>query len=133
MILVILVSCVLTHSTLAFADTIEPKYIGTFYHGESFTEGSGNELIPSVYLKPNSKDTFDKVVIKFKITKVSTGDVCYNKSFTTYYNESQKRFSKTITFSAPSKGTYRLATTYKCYKDGTLIETINGVTKTATY
>lgn len=133
MILMVFASCTFSYGETAFADTGESRYIGTAVHSESFTRGSGAELIPNVYLMPNSKDTFDKVVIRLKITKTSTDAVCYNQSFTTYYNETRKWFSKTITFTAPSRGKYRLNTTYKCYKDGNLIETISGVAKTVTY
>lgn len=133
MIIIVLVSCTFCYSATVFADTIEPRYVGTFLHSESFTKGSGAELIPSVYLKPNSEDTFDRVVIRLKITKTSTSTVCYNQSFTTYYNATRKWFSKSVTYTAPSKGEYKLNTTYKCYKDGVLIETINGVEKTLVY
>lgn len=113
--------------------SVEPAYVGTFVHAESFTEGSGASLIPKVYLTPKSEDSFDKVVIRLQIVKATTGAECYDKSFTTYYNATRKWFMKTVTFTAPSKGTYRLNTTYKCYKDGKLIETIKGVARTATY
>ena len=121
------------YGTTNIDDKGESRYVGTFVHSESFTKGSGATLIPKVYLTPKADDTFDKVIIKFQIVKLSTGTEHYNKSFTTYYNDTRSWFSATTNFTAPSRGTYQLNTTYKCYKNGKLIETIKGVARTATY
>lgn len=133
LLLIFITSCSFCFATTETNDEIEPRYIGTFYHSESFTAGSGATLIPKVYLKPKYETSFDKVVIKLRITKVSTGTEYYNRSFTTYYDDVRNWFAVTSSFTAPSRGQYKLKTTYKCYKSGTLIETIEGVTKYATY
>ena len=133
MMTIICASTTFGYGAVVQEPSVEPAYIGTFVHSESFTEGTGAALIPKVYLKPKTADSFDKVVIRLQIVKTSTGTEYYDKSFTTYYDSTRRWFMKTVTFTAPSKGTYRLNTTYKCYKDGDLIETIKGVAKTATY
>ena len=133
MVMFLFTSSGVCYGATASEPSVEPAYIGTFIHAEAFSEGIGANLIPKVYLTPKSADSFDKVVIRLQIVKATTGVEYYDKSFTTYYNATRKWFMKTVTFTAPSKGTYRLNTTYKCYKDGELIETIKGVARTATY
>lgn len=114
------------------ADSISPKYIGTFLHIESFTS-SGAILTPETILKPKEETSFDKVIINIRIKKVTTGTEYYNKNFTTYYDTVRNRFYATTNFVAPSKGAYRMDSTYRCYKNGELIETIKGDVKSTTY
>ncbi|MEY8367323.1 hypothetical protein AALA24_01015 [Anaerovoracaceae bacterium 42-11] len=127
-----------TSTSLCFGETrseegIEPKFVGTFLHIESFTEGSGATLVPKAILKPKEDNSFDKVIINIKIKKVSTGTEYFNKSFAPHYDTVRNWYCATTDFTAPSKGTYRMDSTYKCYKGGKLIETLKGDPKTATY
>lgn len=123
---------VLSTATLCYGQTspvnpIEPAYVGTGMHSESFTINGGVST-STAYLMPKRSDSFDKVTINIKITKATTDIVYYNKTFTTYYDSVRDWFRVSKDYTLPSKGTYRMDSTYKCYKDGKLIETIKGAT-----
>lgn len=132
-IIMLFASTSLCYGQETFEEGIEPKYVGTFYHIESFADNSGATLIAEAILKPKEENSFDKVVINIQIKKVTTGKEYLNKNFTTYYDTLRNRFYAKTSFTAPLKGTYRMNTIYKCYKSGKLIETINGEPRVATY
>lgn len=114
-------------------NTVEPAYIGTAVHVEKFTVASGGLSTSVAYILPKSSTSYDKVTINIKIAKATTGTVYYDKTFTTYYDSVRGWFRVSKDYQLPSKGTYSMDATYKCYKGGTLIETITGVTRVDSY
>lgn len=128
----------LSNISICFGQAVEnrdvsPKYIGTVMHTELFKMDSNGEFRTETSLYPKYDTSYDKVVISIKITRNATDTVVYNKTFTTVYNEIRDWFSVSTTYNTAIKGLYSMDATYKCYKDGKLIETIKGVTKTAIY
>lgn len=111
----------------------EPAYVGTAVHVEKFTVASGGLSTAVAYTMPKNESSYDKVIINIKIAKATTGTVVYDKSFTTYYDSIRDWFRVSKDYQLPSKGTYSMDATYKCYKNGKLIETIKGATKISSY
>ncbi|MGC2872595.1 hypothetical protein ACDL92_04780 [Ihubacter sp. mB4P-1] len=135
--LLLVLILVLSTATLCYGQTspvnpIEPAYVGTAMHVESFKINDGVSTSVA-YILPKTKTSFDKVTINIKIAKATTGVVYYDKTFTTYYDSIRGWFHVSKDYTLPSKGTYSMDATYKCYKDGKLIETIKGATKISSY
>lgn len=129
LILIISFSTVsLSYGQTGSENVVEPAYVGTSLHTEKFNVDSDGLSTSVAYLVPKSETSFDKVVINIKIAKATTDEVCYNKTFTTYYDSIRGWFRVSKNYTLPSKGVYSMNATYKCYKNGKLIETIKGAT-----
>lgn len=126
-IVMVLGTASLCYGQTAPVNPIEPAYVGTGMHTESFKIVDGVST-STAYLVPKTETSFDKVTINIKIAKATTGTVYYNKTFTTYYNDVRGWFYVSKDYQLPSKGTYSMDATYKCYKNGSLIETVKGAT-----
>lgn len=114
-------------------ESIVPMFVGTFSHSEVFKKNTAGVLYAETALTPKEKGSFDKVVITIKITKISSGTVVYNKSFTTSYSDIRNRFFKSVTYTPSTRGAYLMEAKYKCYKNSKIIETLNGVPISASY
>lgn len=130
--LLLVVGVVLSTASMCYGQTsnvrpAEPAYVGTGMHTESFKILDGVSTSVA-YLVPKTATSFDKVTINIRIEKATTGTVYYNKTFTTYYNDIRGWFRVSKDYKLPSKGTYSMDATYKCYKNGKLIETVLGET-----
>ena len=114
---------------------IKPAYekvgdIETYFKIDANGKASMMCYITSV--NSNNSAEIDKVTVTFKISKID-GTVVHNRTFQAPYNQTLKRFECLKTFDLNRRGNYRLNATVKCYKNGTLIETIKSPALSDTY
>ncbi|MBE6030329.1 MAG: hypothetical protein E7225_01845 [Clostridiales bacterium] len=103
-------------------EEVEPLYIGTTSAIINLNISNGDATM-TANLIPVSDSVFDRVNITIELYKGNTS--VYKGSFNTYYDDIAGKFKKTVTEELDSKGSYYAKATFKCYKSGTLIETIN--------
>lgn len=78
----------------------------------------------SATIVPKSATVLDKVVMTFKVKNYVTKNTVHQETVTTYYNQAKNEFEAQSSCNVPAIGTYYLEVTYKCYKSGSLVETI---------
>ena len=71
----------------------------------------------------------DKVVITAKVRNYMSDSIVHQSTMTTYYDNLKNEFKCQGDCTGPSVGPYYVDVTYKCYKNGTLLETITGQTE----
>ncbi|MCI9639189.1 MAG: hypothetical protein HFE72_03515 [Emergencia sp.] len=103
--------------------TVEPMYVATQSHSETFTISSNGLAKMDVALAPFSSTILDRVNVTLSI-KNSSGTSIYNKSYDMTWSSIYARFKLTKECQLSKSGTYEFQATYKCYKNNSLIETI---------
>lgn len=135
MFLVILLILSFTASCFAATgsdDGISPNYIGTDYATTTFKINTSGIATMRGGLSPKNSTVIDKVTMQFVI-KNSSGTSVYNKTYTATWDSLYAQYIAEKTYQLSSKGTYTLQVTYRCYKNGALIETIRSATISKTY
>lgn len=111
---------------------INPCYVGTKSHTEIFNISSSGVATMNVALAPFNTTTIDEVKATLVI-KNSSGTNVYNKTYNLPWNSLYASFKVIKEYQLPEKGTYSFRVTYKCYKNGSLIETIKSSSIFKTY
>lgn len=127
--LVIMLCMILTGSyCMAASDGelggISPYYVGTQTTNEIFNISSSGVASMTTSLTPKKSVGVDEVKVTLKI-KNASGVVKYNKTYTATWSDLYGAFRLSKTYQLPGSGSYQFQATYKCYKDGSLLETIN--------
>lgn len=131
LMLVILISSGTVSYAAAIEDggNLELQYIGVFNHLEDLMEGLGWKLNMYAEVVPRNESVLDKVVMDMKVINYATGNSIHEEKFATYYDVVTDSFYAESSCTVSMPGTYYLDVTYKCYKNGSLIETITGRSK----
>lgn len=111
-------------------NSVDIMYIGTSRHFESLTSKTGNSLAFYGQLTPKSAGSYDNVKVTLKVVNFVTNTTVHNESQSVFYDSLGGYFMAKSSCIVPMGGTYYLDVTYKCYKNGVLIETITGVSST---
>lgn len=115
--------CFAASSTEVENSIVQPMYVATQSHTETFTISTNGLAKMNVELAPFSKTTLDRVNVTLSI-KSSSGTSIYNKSYDMTWNSVYARFKLTKEYQLHKNGTYEFQATYKCYKNNSLVETI---------
>ena len=135
MTLALMLMLIVSTGTVSYAASIDDggeldlQYIGVTDHTETFLEGLNMKVNYSATIVPKNENALDKVVVTFKVIHYINGNTVHQETVTTYYDEYKDQFKAQGSGTVPTIGTYYLDVTYKCYKNGTLIETITGQSK----
>ena len=105
-------------------ENLQPQHVGAANHSESITKGMGLKVNYSGTIVPKNATVLDKVVMTFKVRNYITDGIANQETVTVYYDETKNQFKGQGSCSVPTIGTYYLEVTYKCYKNGSLIDTI---------
>lgn len=108
---------------------VEPMYVATQSQIAIFTISSKGLATMNVSLIPFTKNSLDRVNVTLNI-KNSSGTSVYNKSYDTSWSSISASFKLTKEYQLSKSETYEFQATYKCYKNGSLIETIKSEFKT---
>ena len=129
LILVLIPSTGISHAAAIKDSTIDLQYIGTSKHMESISSKLGMNLSFFGQLVPKSEDSYDRVKVTFKIVNFVTNTTVHSEFMEMTYDDLFHFYFAESDCTAPMTGTYYLEATYKCYKNGDLIETIIGQSK----
>lgn len=113
-------------------DVIQPYYVGTQAINQYFQISSSGKATMEAFLTPKSTALVDEVKVSL-IIKNNAGASIYNKTYTAEYNRLFNEYQITKNYQLPSKGSYQFQAIYKCYKNGSLVETINSSYMTDSY
>lgn len=102
---------------------ISPQYVVTSYHTEEFTVSNSGMVFMKGRLEPVSSDAVDQVEVTLTI-KNEAGTAVYNKTYDATWSSVDKIYSVAKNCQLGEAGRYTFRATYKCYKNGSLIETI---------
>lgn len=116
----------------ALIENAKPYYVETQSITELFTINSTGKASMKAILVPISSSSIDEVKITLKI-KDNLGVNVYSKTFSAEWNSLFGRYELFKNYQLPKKGTYNFQAIYKCYKNGSLVETINSPYKTDSY
>ena len=93
---------------------------------------SGSKATATVYVTPKSSTSIDYMTVKASVMK--SGSSTAVKSWSqTIQPTSNNTFYFSESTSVSSRGTYYVKATIKCYKNGSVIDTLNAESDTATY
>jgi len=133
--IVFLVIIILSTSAFAAEKPTEPVDLNYVYAKECFTifsiDSDGMATMEGT-IKPKTSTVIDEVKVTFTIDKLSGSNV-YNKTWNASWSVLFGGYKEEQEYQLPRKGAYILHTTFKCYKNGKLIETISGNDVTKTY
>lgn len=107
------------------------RYVGTYMHMETLQISSSGKATMKARLEPKTEDSIDEVVVTIKL-KNPNGIVLHNETYDATWSSVAFQYQVTDSESVATRGKYTMSVTYKCYKDGSLLETISGST-TDTY
>ena len=111
---------------------IAPCYVATRSHTESFNISSSGVATMNVALAPFNTSTIDEVKATLVI-KNSSGTNVYNKTHNLPWNSLYASFKTIKEHQLTKKGVYSFQVTYKCYKNGSLVETIKSTSILKSY
>ena len=131
-LLVIVIFSVSAFAAVKPTETAELNYICVKEYGTKFIIDSDGTATMRGILLPKTSTAVDEVKVTFTIDK-SSGSNVYNKTWNASWDRSFEEYKAEKDYKLPSKGTYILSTKFKCYKNGKLIETVNGNDITKTY
>lgn len=132
LMLVFISSTVSVYAAVAGGTEIDLQYIGTSSCVADIEKGLNRDVSFSGYLYPHEKGTFDTVVITLRVKNFASGSAVYDETFVTSYGILEGGFVSSDDCTVPTVGSYYLDVTFKCYKAGTLIETITLKSKMVT-
>lgn len=127
MLMLLIIASSITAGYAAVVDdgeSLKPKYVGAADHSESIIKGMGLKVNYSGTIIPKNATVLDKVVMTFKVRNYVTDGIANQETVTAYYDETKNQFKGQGSCSVPTIGTYYLEVTYKCYKNGSLVDTI---------
>ena len=107
------------------SENISPYYIGTSEVVCDITSALGMQLRLYAGLEPKTSASVDDVRITMKVINFVSGGVVQNKTYVAEYNYLTNYYEAKDTCTAITPGSYYLQITYKAYKNGVLLETIN--------
>lgn len=117
---------------LCFADVIgsnveqvSPRFVATFMHRETLTISSKGYATMTAQLQPKSATSMDEVKVTMTLKKTD-GTLIRKKTYDAVWSETAFQFQVSDNKQLSDKGSYYVDMTYKCYKNGTLLETLNG-------
>ncbi len=132
MIVICVLVLVLSSFSVGFAAEVDKvteeealRYVGTHAHIETLTISSSGYATMLAELIPKTSSSIDEVVVTIKL-KSPSGTYVYNKSHDASWSQTYFEYQVSKGKQLSSKGLYTMSVTYKCYKDGSLIETISG-------
>ena len=108
----------------ALDDSIQPCYVATQYTMETFSISSSGNAFMNVSLSPKSTTLIDEVKVILKIRN-AYGTSFLNKTYNASWDNLSASYELTKMHQLSKKGTYEFQAVYKCYNDGTLVETIS--------
>lgn len=123
---VIVLLTVLICTNMSYGDALaaQPYYVGTKSHNELFNISDSGKATMNVALSPLSSASMNEVKVTLTI-KNSSGTKVYNRTYNMPWNSVYGKYKLTKEYQLPNSGTYSFQATYKCYKNNTLLETIN--------
>ena len=104
---------------------ISPYFVSVNYYLTQFNISSSGNATYAYDVVPRSYLNLNRVVATVKIINSDTGAVAYNKTKELDFDAMQYAFMDSGTYDLDTRGTYELRIMLKCYKDNTLLETIN--------
>lgn len=129
---VCMVIFILSSVSTCFADIedndiqqIEPRFVGTFLHMERLSISSSGYATTTARLEPKSEDSIDEVKVTMTLKKID-GTLIRKKTYDAVWSQTYFEFQAADHKQLTDKGAYYLDVTYKCYKDGKLLETLTG-------
>ena len=108
---------------------VSPNYESVNVHSESFILGMNGKAMIDLKVTPKASNPPDKVIVDVEVTKLGSSAPILDVSKTMQYSNTFHRFTYSDSCTLGMIGTYRMTAVYKCYRNGKLIEKINGVTK----
>ena len=133
MIVICILVLVLSSFSVGFAAEMDKaeneeetaRFVGTHAHVDTLTISSSGYATMLAELIPKTSTSIDKVVVTIKL-KSPNGTNVYNKSHNATWSQTYFEYQVDAYKQLTTKGEYTMYVTYKCYKDGSLIETISG-------
>ena len=138
MIVICVLVLVLSSFSVGFAAEVDKvteeetmRYVGTHAHIDTLTISSSGYATMLAELIPKTSSSIDEVVVTIKL-KSPSGSYVYNKTLDATWSQTYFEYQVDAYKQLTTRGKYTMSVTYKCYKDGSLLETISGST-TDTY
>lgn len=107
------------------AEQVSPRFVGTFSHSEALSINSKGYATTVAYLRPKTRDSIDEVKTTITLKKID-GTLLRKKTYDAVWSEVAFEFQAVDYKQLTDKGSYYIDVTYKCYKDGKLLETLTG-------
>ena len=121
---------IIASSALCFAATdmpsgseITPSYVTTGGGQAAFSINSSGIASLKGYFPPRVIGIVDKVDVNF-LVKSSSGTTVVNSTVNCKWNTATKDYIGSYSGRLPGKGKYMLYTTFYCYREGKLLETV---------
>ena len=131
LVIVLILSLIMT--SVSYAESILPYYVGVNRHMEIFEISNTGEATMQATMKPITSTVFDNVNIKMEVIRTKDLSCVYVNDWNVSYNIVADAFNKSTMYNVPAEGGYYMKVTYKCYKNNVLIETITTETNPDTY
>ena len=131
LVIVLILSLIMT--SVSYAESILPYYVGVNRHMEIFEISNTGEATMQATMKPITSTVFDNVNIKMEVIRTKDLSCVYVNDWNVSYNIVADAFNKSTMYNVPAEGGYYMKVTYKCYKNNVLIETITTETPPDTY
>jgi len=106
-------------------EKISPRFIGTFMHLEKLSIDSKGYASTAAILEPKTETSIDEVKVTITLKKID-GTLIRKKTYDATWSQTYFQFQVSDGKQLVDKGSYYIDVTYKCYKDGKLLETITG-------
>ena len=101
------------------------RYVGTHSHVETLSINSSGNASMLAALMPKSESSIDEVEVTIKL-KHTDGTTVLNKTYDAEWSDTYFQFRVSDSKNLTKTGLYTMSVTYKCYKNGSLIETLTG-------
>lgn len=126
--IVVVLSILMLISVSVYAEcnegiVVNPDYIGANSYMNNFSIDNTGRATMDGKLYPKSSNVMDKVSISFRLIN-SSSETVFNTTVTVL-NKTNGAYCAVRTFNVENRGIYKLKVTYKCYKNGVLLETIS--------
>lgn len=122
----------LSSFSMCFADVVNctveqvsPRFIGTFSHSEALSINSKGYATMVAYLRPKTRDSIDEVKVTITL-KTIDGYLIKKQTYDASWSEVAFEFQVVDYKQLKDRDSYYIDVTYKCYKDGKILETLNG-------
>ena len=112
-------------STVRDEEQVSPRFVVTFSHSEGLLIDSKGYATMAAYLRPKASGLIDKVEVTLRLEKID-GTLLRKKTSDAKWSEVAFEFQVEDNKQLIDKGAYYIDVTYKCYKDGKLLETLRG-------
>ena len=131
-ITVCILTLILSSFSMSFAATADEateveqlRFVGTLSHSEGLSISSSGKASMLATLIPKSETSIDEVEVTIKL-KHTDGTTVLNKTYDAEWSDTYFQFRVYDSKNLTKTGLYTMSVTYKCYKNGSLIETLTG-------